>query len=85
MSRSFSAAAAHVAHEIAIAYGVVLQLAPQGQIHDVGIEPEAPLALDARIQVKRECHPIVQGVSDGRIDRIFDAGVQQKYPASTLT
>ena len=64
---------------------MVVKLAPQSQIHHIGIEPEAPLALDARVQVHGERHAIVQSVADCRIHGVFDAGVEQVDPPFDVT
>src|ERR1700694_5059528 len=78
-SETFLIATAHVAHEVPIAYGVVIKFAPQRQIHDIGIEPEAPLALDVRVQVDGERYTVVQCVAYDRVHRVVDARVQQEH------
>ena len=57
---------------------MVFKLAPQGEIHHIRVEPEAPLALNTRIQIDAQGHPVVQGVPDRRVHRVLDSGVEQE-------
>src|ERR1700730_14166611 len=52
--KSLLLVALHVADDITIAHGVIRQLAPQSQLHDVRVEPEPSLPLDSCIQIKRQ-------------------------------
>src|SRR3569833_2742986 len=71
--------ALHIADDITIADRVVSQLAPQSQLYDICVEPESPLPINPRVQIKRQGDPIAQGVSNRRIDRVLDPGMKQEY------
>src|SRR6185312_17466522 len=71
--------ALHVADDVTVAYRVISQLAPQSQLHDICVEPESPLPINPRVQIKRQADPIAQGVSNRRIDRILDPRMQKKH------
>jgi len=60
---------------------VIGELAAQSQLHDIRVEPESPLAIDAGIEIKRQCDPVTQGVPDAGVYRILHARVQEEYAA----
>jgi len=69
-----------VAYHVAVTHGVVGEFAPQRQVDDAGVEPEAPVAIDAGIQVKGQRHAVAQRVADGGALGILDARVQEEHP-----
>ena len=73
-------AALRVAHHVTLAHGVVAELAPQGQLDDIQVEPETPLTVHARLELERERQAVPQRAADGRTHRVLDARMQQKHP-----
>src|SRR5579862_122514 len=55
---------ARIADDVAITDRVVCQLAPQRQVDDVGVEPEAAIAVDAYLKVEGERDAVLQRVAD---------------------
>jgi len=58
---------------------VIGQLAPQREIDDVCVEPEAALAIHACIEIESKRNAILDGAADGLAHRILDARVQQEH------
>src|SRR5579863_1001353 len=69
---------AHVPHHVAVADSVIRELAPQGEVHDVRVEPQPPLAIDTRIEIESQRDAVTQGIPNVRVDGIFDPRVEQE-------
>ena len=76
---AFLVVGARIAHEESIGDGMKGKLAPQREIDDSRVEPEAALPIDARVEIKRKSDAVAQGILDSWINRILNPRVQQEH------